>query len=113
MRWVNFNLVNIERDGPKVSVLILKDVPVNADSVCFVAPATIPTEIAGPGGHPMGKPGAQLQFAAAAILVDCSREMALWKLANESVDTSRKPEEEEPLQTSGKKPTLKLIHPDK
>lgn len=113
MRWVNFNIVNIQQDGPKISVMVIKNIPVNADLVCFVAPATIPTDIAGPDGHPMGKPGSQLQFASAAVLVDCSREMALWKLVNESVDTSKKPEEESSLQSSpGRKPILKLIHPE-
>jgi hypothetical protein len=110
MRWVNFDIVNIQQTKQNgISVMVIKDVPINVDLICFVAPATIPTDLSGPDGNPLGKPGAQLQFAGPAILVDCTKDMALWKMQNEEIAIGPKPEEQEPLKPTPGKPSLKLI----
>jgi len=42
---------------------------VNLDSICMMIPATIPSDIAGPGGEPVGKPACSVFLPGGRITV--------------------------------------------
>ena len=73
MHFVEFVTIN-PQNGTKATM------SVNPVQVCFVAPAVIPGEIAGPDGEKMGKTVAVIGFGVQTIIVECSKEEAIKRL---------------------------------
>lgn len=101
MRYVEFKEVKMfpVEGNPNAVQMAYKKTLINADLVGRVSPAAIPSEIAGPGNTPIAKPAAAIHLLGERIMVDCTEEMALWKLANESVEI-KKPETKEVTEES-------------
>lgn len=73
MRFVEFVTIN-PQNGTKATM------SVNPEMVCFVAPAIIPGEIAGPDGTKIGKTVAVIGFGVQTIIVDCNQNEAKQRL---------------------------------
>jgi hypothetical protein len=73
MKFVEFVTINPE-NGKRVTAFI------NPEQVCFVAPAVIPGDIAGPNGEKIGKTVAVVGFGVQNVIVDCTREEAIKRL---------------------------------
>jgi len=73
MKFVEFTTINPE-NGKRVTASI------NPEQVCFVAPAVIPGDIAGPNGKKIGKTVAVVGFGVQNVIVDCTREEAIRRL---------------------------------
>jgi hypothetical protein len=93
LRLVEFTAIIMKRVSEKEVAMMKPRVTVNPNQVCAVVPETIPSDIAGPNGAPIGIPGASLQLSGGAILVNCSVQEAEYKLMTESI-TPEKPEVE-------------------
>ena len=65
--------------------------PINPEKVCFIAPAIMHGEIAGPDGEMAGKEVAVLNFGIQSLVVDCTVEEALQKLNIHSTRVIRFP----------------------
>lgn len=59
---------------------VTKEIPVNANLVCMIVPATISGMVEGPTGEKIGKPAAALDFGIKMIPVDCTVKEAIAKL---------------------------------
>lgn len=73
MQFVEFTTIN-PQNGTKAAM------SVNPEMVCFVAPAVIPGEIAGPDGTKIGKTVAVVNFGVQTIIVDCNKDEAIERL---------------------------------
>lgn len=117
-KWVYFDVIEIQQTGPKsANIIKLQNLPVRADAVVMVIPTNIPSDLSGPGGQPIPKPGVVLSFAGLGLqgpglMVEGTKEEVLWKLENGPFVEIKQPEAtEEPKPVPGK-PNLKLIRPE-
>lgn len=117
-RWVAFDVVEIQQTGPNTANIIkLQDVPVNVDAIVFLVPTNIPSDLSGPGGQPIPKPGVVLSFSGIGLqgpglMVEGSKEEILWKIESGPFIEIKEPEKNPGTEKQVKKPTLKLIHPN-
>jgi len=72
MRLVEFDA--IAGEGRTAKILV------NPDRVCIVASTTVPGEMAGPDGKPIGRPATVLDFGVKAIPIRMSQEEVKKKL---------------------------------
>lgn len=115
-KWVAFEVIEIQQTSPKTANIIkLQNVPINADAVVMLVPTNIPSDLSGPGGQPIPKPGVVLSFAGLGlqgpgVMVEGSKEEVLWKLENGPFIEIKPPEKTPEAEI--KKPNLKLIRPE-
>lgn len=69
MRLVELVSVQIQRVSQTEMGVLESKVLVNLDAVCGVAPATVPSELKGPDGNPVGTPAANVFLPGGAFLV--------------------------------------------
>jgi len=80
MRFVDFTEIQISAADGKMSIRAVRR-PIVAEKVTSILPAGVPSEVAGPNGEPVMKAGAYIFIGEAApVLVDCSREDAMFRL---------------------------------
>lgn len=116
-KWVAFDAIEIQQSGPQsYNIIKVPNVPVNVDAVVLLVPTNIPSDLTGPDGKPLPRPGVVLSFGGLGlqgpgVIVEGTREEILWKLENGPFIVPEKPEENLEGMQNIKKPTLKLIKP--
>lgn len=68
MRWVKFTAVDISRDESGIHVDRTPNVEINVDAVFTVLDTVIPSDIAGPGGAPIGTAASRIISTGGAMI---------------------------------------------
>ncbi|MHA1288426.1 MAG: hypothetical protein ACTSPB_13565 [Candidatus Thorarchaeota archaeon] len=63
MKFVKFTAIQMQQVGKDKINVMEHEVYVNPELVCMVSKATIPGEITGPDGNPVGVPASAIHFA--------------------------------------------------
>ncbi len=98
-RLVEFMAVNMKQTGPQSIEISKSKISINPDQVGGVTHATIPSDIKGPNGNPVGVPAAALILPNGPVVVECTKQEAEYKLMTECIKLAPSLSEEESTST--------------